>query len=179
MRVLFALLVLALFSGCAADPSRRAADGKAIVRSADFTITITEGSFHCVGEGHPNPQKYPKCKDGIPVIVLLKPNGACLSLVPYYELIVHPGRFGDTEVRWEILGPEGYEFDVNNGIKLAAKKDGNSPTNNYRGHQRRNKSSYKIDLIVGAPDDTFLHEAVVKGPSGDCVPIDPLITNKN
>lgn len=180
MKVWVACLLLALLVGCANAPSEKAATGKLVVRSADGTITITEGSYHCTGDGHANPRGFPNCKSGVPVIVMLKDDGSCLSLVPYYQLVVHPARFGDTEVTWRLFGPDRYEFDTGDGISLKRTPSGNPPTNNYRGKMRRNATTFKVDLIVGAPPDTFQHEALVRDPAGrPCTPIDPLIRNEN
>ena len=174
--------ILASLAACSTAPtgSPKASDlTKIIVRSSDETITITEGDYHCVRKNAPNPNKYPSCDDGIPVIVLLKADG-CLSLVPYYRLVIHTT--GDrTVVRWKIHGPDGYKFDDTNGIALKRKANqATDPSAIYDGKQKENNRTFKYEVVVGAPNFEFKHDAVVLSPNGTpCTPIDPLIQNSD
>lgn len=179
MRACIVSLLCAALVGCAGGPSSGvAAKGKAVVTSRDGVITVADGAYHCIGNG-PNPMKYPKCQDGIPVLVLLKDDGSCLSLVPYYELVVHAGASGDTVIEWKLHGPDAYDFDVSNGIELLPKSGSLIPPGtNYRGKLRVARDRYRAQLIAGASPLTFQHQAQVKGPAGACTPIDPLISNK-
>ena len=174
--------ILASLAACSTAPtgSPKADDlTKIIVRSSDETITITEGEYHCIGQGEDNPNKYPGCHEGIPVIVLLKDTG-CLSLVPYYRLVIHT-KGHRTVVRWKIHGPDGYKFDETNGIALKRKANqATDPSAIYDGKRRENNRTFKYEVMPGAPEFEFKHDAVVLSPNGtQCIPIDPLIQNSD
>lgn len=179
MRIeLVALLAVAVGACSTHPPSGVAARGKPTVVSRDGVITVADGAFHCVGNG-PNPNRYPKCQDGIPVLVLLKDDGSCLSLVPYYELVVHGESARHTDIIWKLHGPATHEFDAGNGIELQAKSGSLiPPETNYPEKVRVKPDEYRVRLKAGASPLTFQHQAQVKGPGGACTPIDPLISNR-
>lgn len=173
-----ALFAIALGACSTTPPGGTAARGKPEIVSRDGVIRVADGAFHCAGNGA-NPERFPKCQDGVPVMVLLKDDGSCLSLVPYYELVVHGEAARHTDIIWKLHGPAAYEFDSGNGIELLAKSGSLiPPETNYPEKLRVKPDEFRVRLKAGASPLTFQHQAQVKGPSGACTPIDPLISNK-
>lgn len=149
------------------------------VRSLLGTVFIKEGIFHCAGPSFKNDDDYPSC-NGIPVMVLIKPSGGCVSFLPYAELRVHTAK-ARTTVTWQIVGPGGYRFDLAEGIKLMKQNPGShplAPGDVYDGkaHQGR---KFRWDVKPNVPNQKpFDHDARVVDKNGvPCEPIDPVIVN--
>lgn len=149
------------------------------VRSLLGTVIIKEGIFHCAGPGFKSADDYPSC-NGVPVMVLIKPSGGCVSFLPYAELHVHTGR-ARTRVTWEIVGPGGYKFDPTEGIKLMKRNPAShphAPGDIYDGNTHMGRK-YRWDVKPNVPNQKpFDHDARVVDMNGaPCEPIDPIIIN--
>jgi len=140
------------------------------------TAMLNDGIFQCVDSDHPKANKYPDCK-GIPVIVLQKSSGGCLSLVPYAGLIIHSER-KRTKIIWQIYGPKGYEFAAN-GIELKKVSSGTLNPGDVYSDSQHQGDRFKWELKQGAIfPGAMAHQAHVVDPSGmDCEPIDPVAIN--
>jgi hypothetical protein len=185
MRSILSLSAAALLVACSTSPALKSnAPDRAGIRSEFGTASLQEGVYHCVSPGHSNPNKYPKCHDGIPVIVLLKEaSDGCLALVPYRTLMIHTNR-DKTKVVWKLFGPDRYEFDLAKGIELRRKQNPTDPTLPdaiFEGGGREANGTFSWTIRLGAPEKKeFEHDARVldpKNPGEHCERIDPLITN--
>lgn len=121
MRSWFAALLALALGACATgggkldDPTVKKVPGQ-----------VAEGIFHCSGPS--GPRQYAKC-DNVPIVVLLKADGACLVVVPYAELYVHGGS-GPASVTWNLHAPNDYKF-VAGGVRLSKREGGPDPRTVY------------------------------------------------
>lgn len=177
MRRLMALVLGVGLVGCASSPTpgtAKAGDRRGpSVRALDIPA-LGAGIFHCSGPGaaaqHPN---YLKCIE-IPVVVLDTGSG-CASLLPYNELQVHVGpNKPSTDIVWNLVGPKGYTFDVNDGISFL-----NPGTTYVRVGPSAGDTKYRWRVESGAtPGYVGHHQALVRSSSGTpCTPIDPRAIN--
>lgn len=146
------------------------------VMSRFGTASLKDGIYQCADNNHPKLTLYPSCS-GIPVIVLQKSTGGCLSLIPYAGLIVHSER-RRTKIVWQIYGPTGYSF-TDDGIELSKLNGGTlNPPDVYANKQNQG-DRFKWELKQGAVFPGGMnHEAHVVDPSGvPCEPIDPVAIN--
>lgn len=139
------------------------------------SATLRAGDFHCAEQTHPKRALYPDC-NSLPVVVLLKPKGGCLSLIPYVNLYIHSER-KRTHVVWEIIGPKGYQFAEGNGIALTT-SDGSDPGMTYDSKKHMGRH-FKWELRDSAVfPATIYHVANVVDEQGvPCEPIDPGMIN--
>lgn len=147
------------------------------VRSKFGTAELKDGIYQCADPSHPKRTLYPDCK-GIPVIVLQKTTGGCLSLIPYAGLIIHSER-KKTKVVWQIYGPTGYEFAAANGIELRRLSGGTLNPGDVYTQSQHQGDRFKWELKEGAYfPGGMAHDAHVVDPSGvPCEPLDPVAIN--
>lgn len=175
-RVAMAIALLALAACGMLAPAERSVG----VQSALRTLSLTEGDFHCAEPPPaPNLPTYEDCV-GIPIIVLVKPSGGCLALVPYVNLIVHTGG-KRTKVVWKIRGNAEYRFDSTKGIaltKVPGTTDPTEPTDIYDSRLNQN-DRYKWEVKPAATrNKKFAHVAnVIDGVGRPCEWADPVIVN--
>lgn len=154
--------------------------GKDGVQSAEGNVIIKMGDLHCAEPSHPLHGTYPDC-NAIPVVVLLKPLGGCIALMPYVNLYIHSDK-KRVRVVWQILGPSDYEFAANDGIaisKVTGTTDPTLPSRNYdRKQNQGNKWKWELSDEALYPE-TFYHlpNVVQKKTGKPCEPIDPGMVN--
>jgi hypothetical protein len=182
MRSIFLLSVAAAVLVACTTPSDT--HKRVGIQSEFGTASLQDGVYHCVSDEHPNPNRYPKCNDGIPVIVLLKESGSgCLALVPYRRLEVHTDQ-RRTKVVWKLFGPDGYRFDTTKGIELRRKQGSTDPTKPdaiFQDGGRDTGDKFRWTVRLGAPEKReFDHDASVRDAQDKlCERIDPLIINSD
>jgi len=159
---------------------------KSNVRSLDGSVIINVGDYHCAEGSHKYHELYGDC-DPLPVVVLLKPAGGCIALIPYANLWIHTDK-KKVKLTWQIMGPKNYVFDPNNaddplkdGIaitKVTGTTDTTAPGDNYTG-KMNGQTKYTWTLRDNAlTPRAFYHYADVVDPSGHpCEPIDPGMIN--
>jgi hypothetical protein len=142
---------------------------------------VTDLIYHCVTDRHSNPNKYPKCSDGIPLVVLDGGSGDCVALLPYNKLFVHTtANKLATRIRWNIVGAGGYVF-MNEGVALKQQTGSTDvPTDFYDSSQlEASGRTVRIDSKDGKDSAMFDHAALVgNGGSVSCKPMDPVIVNR-
>ena len=169
MRSWFAALLALALGACATgggkldDPTVKKVPGQ-----------VAEGIFHCSGPS--GPRQYAKC-DNVPIVVLLKADGACLVVVPYAELYVHGGS-GPASVTWNLQAPNDYKF-VAGGVRLSKREGGPDPRTVYEdGKPVANGRAFQWKLKADRKAATFDHDVTVLDKSDQpCDKVDPLIHN--
>lgn len=158
------------------------------VQSFQGSVIINVGDYHCAEGSHKYHDTYGDC-DAIPVVVLLKPAGGCVALIPYADLWIHTDK-KKVKLTWQIIGPKNYVFNPNTAMPIDPLKDGiaitkvtnttdpTNPSDNYNGkaHGGR-KFSWELKQDALTPR-AFYHYANVNDPNGNaCEPIDPGMIN--
>ena len=148
------------------------------VQSRDGSVIINVGDYHCAEGSHSSHGRYGDC-DNIPAVVLLKPDGSCIGLLPYADLWIHSNK-KRTKVVWQIFGPPGYQFDTGkDGIEIDKQSsDPTLPGSNYDGKQNQGRK-FKWELKEDAlTPRQFYHLPNIVDPNGvPCEPIDPGMIN--
>lgn len=153
-------------------------------------------TYHCDGRGHNSGKGYPKCHDGIPVVVLdagldMNNQALCAALLPYNELVVHTGqklngKAKEAVVVWQIVNSNDYEFSsAMDGIALRPPSGSPLPPpsdvyddKGFDGNKQRYRWRAKDEAPTGKK---FNHDAAVVHKSGSpkCAPMDPIIINQD
>ena len=181
MRLAFGIVMLGLLAGCAGSgqPRGTSRDGR-VVTSAFTRLDLGDAVYHC---RHPSSSKpYPLChQPPIPVVVLLRDNPIngidCVTLMPYNELRIHTNGKKKTDVKWELLAPDGHEF-IDTGVAIRKESSPNDVVDVYEGNVNGGKT-ITWTVRENAPFSNFKHDATVRKISGNikCDPIDPVISN--
>jgi hypothetical protein len=146
------------------------------VRSLQGTVVLKDGVFHCAAPGHPSAKLYTSCLN-IPVIVLAKEEGGCLSLLPYAQLTVHTKR-ERVLLRWKAFGMKGATFHSSSGIDIDMAAANGTPRGDVYDGNTGSGDQFEWFIKLTAPAGAqFYHKAIVSVGGTDCEPIDPVIFN--